>query len=181
MACIFRYMWIHLAFLVLEFLLFQWSLFSSICFSLLRFAWLNFLDISAFSFFEFKYENFVCTLCLGVLASVDWWIFLSHNWWQSFYISQLHEEAWYRFVILSLLAVGVYAGYGQYHAVPSSSDHPHPAVAYHGIPSEAPWATAICKPPASSQSSCAIHLGSLGPIIFPSWNIKPRLVTMHTP
>ncbi|EEE57503.1 hypothetical protein OsJ_07784 [Oryza sativa Japonica Group] len=52
--------------------------------------------------------------------------------------AQLHEEAWYRFVILSLLAVGVYAGYGQYHAVPSSSDHPHPAVAYHGIPSEAP-------------------------------------------
>uniref|UniRef100_A0A0D9VJ26 Cationic amino acid transporter C-terminal domain-containing protein n=1 Tax=Leersia perrieri TaxID=77586 RepID=A0A0D9VJ26_9ORYZ len=50
--------------------------------------------------------------------------------------AQLHEEAWYRFVILSLLAVGVYAGYGQYHAVPSSSDHP--AVAYHGLPSEAP-------------------------------------------
>ncbi|KAG8060031.1 hypothetical protein GUJ93_ZPchr0002g24044 [Zizania palustris] len=50
--------------------------------------------------------------------------------------AQLHEEAWYRFVILSLLAVGVYAGYGQYHAVPSSLDHS--AVAYHGVPSEAP-------------------------------------------
>ncbi|KAG8071682.1 hypothetical protein GUJ93_ZPchr0006g40752 [Zizania palustris] len=51
--------------------------------------------------------------------------------------AQLHEEAWYRFVILSLLAVGVYAGYGQYHAVvPPSSDHS--AVAYHGVPSEAP-------------------------------------------
>lgn len=49
---------------------------------------------------------------------------------------QLHEEAWYRFVILSLIAVGVYAGYGQYNAVPSTSDHS--SVAYHGVPSEAP-------------------------------------------
>jgi basic amino acid/polyamine antiporter, APA family len=49
---------------------------------------------------------------------------------------QLHEEAWYRFVILSLVAVGLYAGYGQYNANPFSSDHA--AVGYHGIPSEAP-------------------------------------------
>ncbi|OEL22615.1 Cationic amino acid transporter 9, chloroplastic [Dichanthelium oligosanthes] len=50
--------------------------------------------------------------------------------------AQLHEEAWYRFVILSLVAVGVYAGYGQYNAVPSSSDHS--AIGYQGVPSEAP-------------------------------------------
>ncbi|XP_020409008.1 yfnA isoform X2 [Zea mays] len=49
--------------------------------------------------------------------------------------AQLHEEAWYRFVILSLIAVGVYAGYGQYNAVPSSSEHS--TIGYHGIPSEA--------------------------------------------
>ncbi|KAM3242655.1 hypothetical protein ACQJBY_054960 [Aegilops geniculata] len=53
-----------------------------------------------------------------------------------FLFAQLHEEAWYRFVILSLIAVGVYAGYGQYNAVPSTSDHSF--VAYHGVPSEAP-------------------------------------------
>ncbi|KAK3158631.1 hypothetical protein QOZ80_2AG0139620 [Eleusine coracana subsp. coracana] len=50
--------------------------------------------------------------------------------------AQLHEEAWYRFVILSLVAVGLYAGYGQYHANPHSSDHA--TVVYHGVPSEAP-------------------------------------------
>ncbi|VAI59138.1 unnamed protein product [Triticum turgidum subsp. durum] len=53
-----------------------------------------------------------------------------------FLFAQLHEEAWYRFVILSFIAVGVYAGYGQYNAVPSTSDHS--SVAYHGVPSEAP-------------------------------------------
>ncbi|KQK00595.1 cationic amino acid transporter 9, chloroplastic [Brachypodium distachyon] len=52
-----------------------------------------------------------------------------------FLFAQLHEEAWYRFVILSLIAVGVYAGYGQYNAAPSTSDHP--SVGYHGVPSEA--------------------------------------------
>ncbi|KAG2652792.1 cationic amino acid transporter 9, chloroplastic-like [Panicum virgatum] len=50
--------------------------------------------------------------------------------------AQLHEEAWYRFVILSLVAVGIYAGYGQYNTVPSSSDHS--SVGYHGVPFEAP-------------------------------------------
>jgi APA family basic amino acid/polyamine antiporter len=49
---------------------------------------------------------------------------------------QLHVEAWYRFVILSLIAVGVYAGYGQYYSAPSTSDRS--SVAYHGVPSEAP-------------------------------------------
>ncbi|CAM0944967.1 unnamed protein product [Alopecurus aequalis] len=53
-----------------------------------------------------------------------------------FLFAQLHEEAWYRFVILSLIAAGVYAGYGQYNSVPSASDRS--SVAYHGVPSEAP-------------------------------------------
>jgi hypothetical protein len=61
---------------------------------------------------------------------------------------QLHVEAWYRFVILSLIAVGVYAGYGQYYSAPSMSDRS--SVAYHGVPSEAPWT--IANPPSSSKS-----------------------------
>jgi APA family basic amino acid/polyamine antiporter len=60
----------------------------------------------------------------------------SSNWHRHF-VGQLHEEAWYRFVILSLIAVGIYAGYGQYNAAPSSSDH-HSSIGYHGVPSEAP-------------------------------------------
>ncbi|KAJ8512547.1 hypothetical protein OPV22_002981 [Ensete ventricosum] len=33
-----------------------------------------------------------------------------------FLFAQLHEEAWYRFVVVSLISVGIYAIYGQYHA-----------------------------------------------------------------
>ncbi|PIA50336.1 hypothetical protein AQUCO_01300821v1, partial [Aquilegia coerulea] len=33
-----------------------------------------------------------------------------------FLFAQLHQEAWYRFVILSIISVGVYAFYGQYQA-----------------------------------------------------------------
>ncbi|CAL9154765.1 unnamed protein product [Musa hybrid cultivar] len=51
-----------------------------------------------------------------------------------FLSAQLHEEAWYRFVIVSLISVGIYALYGQYHANPVSSEH---SVVYHGVPSEA--------------------------------------------
>ncbi|XP_020085392.1 cationic amino acid transporter 9, chloroplastic [Ananas comosus] len=51
-----------------------------------------------------------------------------------FLFAQLHEEAWYRFVILSLISVVIYAIYGQYNAVPVSSEH---SVVYHGVPSEA--------------------------------------------
>ncbi|WOL05629.1 cationic amino acid transporter 9, chloroplastic [Canna indica] len=51
-----------------------------------------------------------------------------------FLFAQLHVEAWYRFVIVSLIAVGIYAFYGRYHANSVSSEHP---IAYHGIPSEA--------------------------------------------
>lgn len=39
---------------------------------------------------------------------------------------QLHEEAWYRFVILSLVSVGIYAFYGQYNATRAITDHYHP-------------------------------------------------------
>uniref|UniRef100_A0A1D1YS50 Cationic amino acid transporter 9, chloroplastic n=1 Tax=Anthurium amnicola TaxID=1678845 RepID=A0A1D1YS50_9ARAE len=35
-----------------------------------------------------------------------------------FLFAQLHEEAWWRFVILSIIAVGFYAVYGQYNADP---------------------------------------------------------------
>nr|CAD1844939.1 unnamed protein product [Ananas comosus var. bracteatus] len=51
-----------------------------------------------------------------------------------FLFAQLHEEAWYRFVILSLISVVIYAMYGQYNAVPVSSEH---SAVYHGVPSEA--------------------------------------------
>jgi len=36
---------------------------------------------------------------------------------------QLHQEAWMRFVILSIVMIGVYAIYGQHHANPSAEDN----------------------------------------------------------
>ena len=87
---------------------------------------------------------------ISILKKIPLWCCLankylppnSHDWWQWEFVWQLHEEAWYRFVILSLIALGVYAGYGQYNAVPSSSEHS--TIGYHGIPSEAPWADELC-------------------------------------
>ncbi|CAM8899473.1 unnamed protein product [Rhodiola kirilowii] len=38
-----------------------------------------------------------------------------------FLFAQLHKEAWVRFLVLSVISVGVYATYGQYHAKPPSS------------------------------------------------------------
>ncbi|KAJ4799813.1 cationic amino acid transporter 9 [Rhynchospora pubera] len=43
-----------------------------------------------------------------------------------FLFAQLHEEAWYRFVILSLISVGIYAFYGQYNATSAITDHYDP-------------------------------------------------------
>lgn len=40
-----------------------------------------------------------------------------------FLFAQLHYEAWIRFVILSLISVGIYAFYGQYHVKPVSDDY----------------------------------------------------------
>ncbi|KAK9142875.1 hypothetical protein Syun_012275 [Stephania yunnanensis] len=40
-----------------------------------------------------------------------------------FLFAQLHHEAWWRFVVLSILSIGVYAFYGQYHADPTGSNH----------------------------------------------------------
>lgn len=51
-----------------------------------------------------------------------------------FLFGQLHHEAWVRFVILSIVMVGVYAIYGQYHADPSADDH----IVYHEAPVESP-------------------------------------------
>uniref|UniRef100_A0A5B7BQD1 Cationic amino acid transporter C-terminal domain-containing protein n=1 Tax=Davidia involucrata TaxID=16924 RepID=A0A5B7BQD1_DAVIN len=50
-----------------------------------------------------------------------------------FLFAQLHYEAWVRFVVLSLISVGIYAFYGQYHANPVSSDE---TVIYHRAPAE---------------------------------------------
>ncbi|XP_077244986.1 cationic amino acid transporter 9, chloroplastic-like isoform X2 [Tasmannia lanceolata] len=36
-----------------------------------------------------------------------------------FLFAQLHEEAWVRFVVLSIISMGIYAFYGQYHADPA--------------------------------------------------------------
>ncbi|GLT39605.1 hypothetical protein SLA2020_137870 [Shorea laevis] len=44
-----------------------------------------------------------------------------------FLFAQLHHEAWIRFVILNIVAVGIYALYGQYHANPSSDE----TIVYH--------------------------------------------------
>ncbi|XP_078163295.1 cationic amino acid transporter 9 [Carex rostrata] len=43
-----------------------------------------------------------------------------------FLFAQLHEEGWYRFVILSLISVGIYAFYGQHNATGAITDHYHP-------------------------------------------------------
>ncbi|ESW11617.1 hypothetical protein PHAVU_008G045400 [Phaseolus vulgaris] len=40
-----------------------------------------------------------------------------------FLFAQLHQEAWMRFVILSIVMIGVYAIYGQHHANPSAEDN----------------------------------------------------------
>ncbi|OIS96059.1 PREDICTED: cationic amino acid transporter 9, chloroplastic [Nicotiana attenuata] len=50
-----------------------------------------------------------------------------------FLFAQLHYEAWVRFVILSIVTVGIYAGYGQYHANPLSSKT---SIIYHRAPAE---------------------------------------------
>ncbi|KAM7277169.1 hypothetical protein ACFE04_019035 [Oxalis oulophora] len=49
-----------------------------------------------------------------------------------FLFAQLHYEAWCRFVILSILTVGAYAFYGQYHANPSSNE----TMVYHRAPAD---------------------------------------------
>ncbi|XP_022733353.1 cationic amino acid transporter 9, chloroplastic-like isoform X1 [Durio zibethinus] len=49
-----------------------------------------------------------------------------------FLFAQLHYEAWIRFVILSVVSVGIYAFYGQYHANPSSDE----TIIYHMVPDE---------------------------------------------
>ncbi|KAI6702795.1 hypothetical protein NL676_011931 [Syzygium grande] len=49
-----------------------------------------------------------------------------------FLFAQLHYEAWVRFIILSIITVGVYAFYGQYHADP----HADETIVYHRVPVE---------------------------------------------
>ncbi|KAL6125841.1 hypothetical protein ACLB2K_073892 [Fragaria x ananassa] len=49
-----------------------------------------------------------------------------------FLFAQLHHEAWVRFVILSIITVGIYAFYGQYHADPSADE----TIIYHRAPEE---------------------------------------------
>ncbi|KAE9592189.1 hypothetical protein Lal_00013033 [Lupinus albus] len=48
-----------------------------------------------------------------------------------FLFAQLHSEAWVRFVIVSVVMIGVYAVYGQYHADPNADDN-----IYHEAPHE---------------------------------------------
>ncbi|XP_022848415.1 cationic amino acid transporter 9, chloroplastic [Olea europaea var. sylvestris] len=50
-----------------------------------------------------------------------------------FLFAQLHYEAWVRFVVLSIITVGIYAFYGQYHADPVSSNV---SIIYHRAPAE---------------------------------------------
>ncbi|KAF9617510.1 hypothetical protein IFM89_036714 [Coptis chinensis] len=50
-----------------------------------------------------------------------------------FLFAQLHEEAWVRFVVLSIISVGVYAFYGQHHAVSVSSIQ---TTIYHRTPTD---------------------------------------------
>ncbi|PIN22789.1 Amino acid transporter, partial [Handroanthus impetiginosus] len=48
-----------------------------------------------------------------------------------FLFAQLHYEAWVRFVILSIVTIGIYAFYGQYHADPLNSKV---SIVYHRAP-----------------------------------------------
>ncbi|OIW01163.1 hypothetical protein TanjilG_17720 [Lupinus angustifolius] len=48
-----------------------------------------------------------------------------------FLFAQLHSEAWVRFVIVSVVMIGVYAVYGQYHADPNANEN-----IYHEAPYE---------------------------------------------
>ncbi|XP_044503901.1 cationic amino acid transporter 9, chloroplastic [Mangifera indica] len=48
-----------------------------------------------------------------------------------FLFAQLHHEAWWRFIILSIITIGFYAVYGQYHANPSSD-----TIIYHRAPAQ---------------------------------------------
>ncbi|KAH8516572.1 hypothetical protein H0E87_004790 [Populus deltoides] len=50
-----------------------------------------------------------------------------------FLFAQLHHEAWVRFVVLSIIMVGIYAFYGQYHAKPGSDE----SIIYQRAPTEA--------------------------------------------
>ncbi|KAL0373465.1 UNVERIFIED_CONTAM: Cationic amino acid transporter 9, chloroplastic [Sesamum radiatum] len=50
-----------------------------------------------------------------------------------FLFAQLHYEAWVRFIVLSIVTVGVYAFYGQYHADPLGSNA---SIVYHRAPAE---------------------------------------------
>ncbi|KAI3449060.1 hypothetical protein Pfo_005725 [Paulownia fortunei] len=50
-----------------------------------------------------------------------------------FLFAQLHYEAWVRFVVLGIVAIGIYAFYGQYHADPLSSNA---SIIYHRAPAE---------------------------------------------
>ncbi|XP_071691180.1 cationic amino acid transporter 9, chloroplastic-like [Rutidosis leptorrhynchoides] len=50
-----------------------------------------------------------------------------------FLFAQLHYEAWMRFIVLSIVAIAVYAFYGQHHANPTSERE---VVTYHKAPEE---------------------------------------------
>ncbi|KAF6149919.1 hypothetical protein GIB67_008640, partial [Kingdonia uniflora] len=50
-----------------------------------------------------------------------------------FLFAQLHYEAWVRFVVLSIISVGIYAFYGQHHANPEISGE---TIVYHKAPME---------------------------------------------
>ncbi|RXH93375.1 hypothetical protein DVH24_013951 [Malus domestica] len=56
-----------------------------------------------------------------------------------FLFAQIHHEAWVRFVILSIIVVGTYAFYGQYHADPNSEE----TIIYHRTSAEERSKTAV--------------------------------------
>ncbi|XP_074272808.1 cationic amino acid transporter 9, chloroplastic-like [Silene latifolia] len=53
-----------------------------------------------------------------------------------FLFAQLHYEAWVRFVVVSILTLGIYAFYGQYHAKPASEE----TIIYHRTLPDSPHA-----------------------------------------
>lgn len=68
-------------------------------------------------------------MCLSSIHHFVWNIFLTDI---NLYL-QLHYEAWVRFIVLSIVAIGVYAFYGQHHAHPTGDRE---VITYHKAPED---------------------------------------------
>lgn len=75
-----------------------------------------------------QHMNLFLTACLYNCVLSYYFIKLTSD-----LIMQLHYEAWVRFVVLSIISIGVYAFYGQFHANPVSENE---TIVYHRAPTQ---------------------------------------------